>query len=85
MSEDIPLEDRRFILWNTKRDGQVRYPGDRTDGVIGQVTHENVYLTAYASYPGDELPKDLKLGQCIKSVRYNLSSEHGEYDVYRVK
>lgn len=57
--DDVKLEDRRFILWDTIRDGEIRYPSD-------------------------ERPRDLDVGQRIQSVKYGLSGERGEYDIYRV-
>ena len=77
-------KDKLFILWNRARDGVLRYPDKQTDGVLGRLTADNVYLTAYAKYPGDKRPKDLAVGERIENVEYRLSGEFGVYDIYRV-
>jgi len=81
---DVHPNDRRYILWNSKRDGKPRYPDETTDGVLGRLSHNNVYLSTYACYPDDRRPSDLAVGQCIENVRFSLSGEVGYYDIYRV-
>jgi hypothetical protein len=85
---DIPLNERRFILWDPK-DGYMPPRGDDgeflSDGTLGRIGPDNVYLTAYAGYPGQLLPKDLVFGGRIVGVEYRLSGSKGVYDVYRVK
>ena len=83
MDDPVHWNDRLFILWNRRRDGELR-PGRDTDGVIGRVSVNNIYLTAYAKYPGTVRPVDLEVGECIEDVQYHLSGERGFYDVYRV-
>ena len=76
----------RFILWST-RDGAPRRDDDGvivSDGIVGRIGPDNVYLRGYAAYPGDVRPLDLAVGECIRSVRYALSGGAGIYDVYRV-
>lgn len=82
-------KDKRFILWD-KRDGTglPRLDEDEdiiSDGVIGRVGIDNVYLTTYGTYPGDKRPTDLDVGGRIERVRYSLSGSAGEYDIYRVR
>lgn len=84
MNDNVHHNDRRYILWDTKRDGTLRYPDENTDGILGRLSVNNVYLTAYAGYPDDRRPNDLAVGERIENVRYNLSGEVGYYDLYRV-
>lgn len=82
------MSDKRFILWDNN-DGHVRVDEDGdiiSDGVIGRVGIDNVYLTTYGQYPESEVrrPGDLAVGERIQSVRYSLSGGSGYYDVYRV-
>jgi hypothetical protein len=76
---------KRFILWNRERDGELRYPDEQTEGVLGQLSLDNVYLQTYARYPDDKRPDDLKVGECIQGVAYSMSGQRGTYDVYRVR
>lgn len=78
-------DDRRFVLWNLERDGELRYPDEQTTGVLGQITLDNVYLRAYARYPDDRRPDDLEVGERIEGVVYRMSGQRGVYDVYRVR
>jgi len=83
---------KKFIIWDPK-DGLPRYgdwecgDGDKiiSDGVLGRVTEDNVYLTTYAEYPGDMRPKDLETTESIIGVVFRLSGERGVYDIYRVQ
>jgi len=83
------MRSRRFILWDPKDNYRpmTDEEGNQiiSDGVLGRLTIDNVYLTAYANYHGDKRPKDLGVGECIKGVGFNLSGEHGVYDIYRVE
>lgn len=79
----------KFILWNSKRDGH-RPSSDEdgniiSDGVLGRITEDNVYLKVYAKYFDDKRPKDLKVCEAIKGVMFTLSGESGSYDVWRVE
>lgn len=57
-----------------------------SDGVIGRVGPNNVYLTTYACYPKDaKALRELEVGECIKSVVFSLSGSRGVYDIYRVQ
>ena len=79
----------KFILWD-RRDGDrpsFDYDTDQfiSDGIIGRITEDNVYLTTYADYPDGKRPKDLKVGERISGVRYTLSGGKGHYDIWRVE
>lgn len=78
-----------FILWNPKPDQENPvYGADgkiSSDGVIGRVGVDNVYLKTYGQYPDDRRPGALKVGECIKGVVYTLSGQKGTYDIYRVE
>jgi hypothetical protein len=75
-----------FILWD-RRDGAPRRDEDGalvSDGIVGRIGPDNVYLSGYAAYPADTRPLDLDVGGCIPGVGYSLSGSRGTYDVYRV-
>lgn len=80
---------KRFILWDQRDNFQPRMDEEGnqivSDGLLGRVGVDNVYLTAYAQYTGDKRPIDLEVGEAIKDVHFRLSGEHGVYDVYRVE
>lgn len=79
---------RRFILWDPKDNYKPMADEEGneiiSDGVLGRVAWDNVYLKTYAQYPGDKRPLDLGVGEYIKGVHFRLSGEHGVYDIYRV-
>ena len=74
----------RFIVWdrvdgNPNQDDQ----GNITsDGILGRVAIDNVYVSVYASYQ-DKLHTDLGVGECALA-EFNLSGSKGSYLVYRV-
>jgi len=75
----------KFIIYEQNSHPLVADNGNIiSDGIIGRVTLNNVYLTAYAMYPNKQRPKDLEIGECITGVRYSLSDETGMYNIYRV-
>ena len=77
----------KYILWDTRDGYRPRCDEDGeivSDGLLGRITVDNVYLRTYASYPDDKRPADLTVGGAIKGVGYNLSGAKGTYDVYRV-
>lgn len=77
----------KYILHSTKDNYQPREDDDGniiSDGAVGRITANNVYLTGYASYPDDRRPTDLAVGECIHSVVYSLSGSTGIYSIYRV-
>lgn len=79
---------KRFILWDQK-DGP-NPPRDEageilTNGCLGRLTINNVYLTSYGARPdGAKAYDELELGEAVRNVRFSLSGSKGEYDVYRV-
>ena len=79
----------RFILWDP-RDGYPRFdaevdpPKCVSDGLLGRVGADNVYLTVYAEYPDEKRPQDLEIGQAIAGVGFSLSGGKGSYDIVRV-
>jgi len=83
------LKNRRFILWDTKDNYRPMTDEEGneivSDGILGRLSLDNVYLTTYANYHGDKRPRDLEIGECIKGVGFRLSGEHGVYDIYRVE
>jgi len=77
----------KFIIWDTKDNFQPRRDDDGvivSDGVLGRIEEDNVYLAIYAEYPTSVRPNDLPVGKCIKDVQFSLSGSKGKYDVYRV-
>ena len=79
---------KKYILWDPRDNYRPRQDDDgviNSDGLLGRVTEDNVYLKVYANYPGEKTHSDLKAGQHIKGVVFNLSGEKGTYDVYRVE
>jgi len=80
----------KYILWNSNRDGD-RPTTDEdgaiiSDGVLGRLTADNVYLKVYAQYPeGQPLIEDIAVGEAVRGVRFHLSGETGFYDVWRVE
>lgn len=79
---------KKFILWDPRDNYRPSTDEEGneivSDGVLGRLSSDNVYLTTYAQYPGDKRPDDLRVGEYIKGVHFRLSGEHGVYDVYRV-
>jgi hypothetical protein len=95
MSKLVEAPEKRFILWDRK-DGEFPRRSDVevdehmanliiSEGVLGWITEDNVYLTTYANYPGVERPRDLAVGCRISNVQYSLSGSKGVYDLYRVR
>ncbi len=81
----------KYILWNRKRDGQFP-PLDEngeeiiSDGAIGRVDAENVYLKTYARFrPESKKLDELVRGERIKDVVFSLCGERAKYDVIRVE
>ena len=76
----------KFIIWDP-RDGFPRRDEDDniiSDGIIGRVGKENVYLKIYAEYTGDKRPWDLDVNDWIDDVVFSLSGSRGTYDIWRV-
>jgi hypothetical protein len=79
----------QYILFSTEEGPRPRVDDDgmiTTDGVMGRIGPDNIYLNAYAKWPrGAKRLADLEVGERIKDVEYRLSGEKATYDVYRVK
>ena len=79
---------KRFILWDPQDGNPRREEGGAfiSDGIVGRVDENNVYLTTYGRFPEGEArsPGDLSVGQSICGVRYSQSGSAGTYDIYRV-
>lgn len=79
---------KQFIIWDPRDGSPHRADGSLiSDGLIGRVGADNVYLRAYPQWPSlvtSETLKELRVGACIRGVRYNLSGTQGTYDIYRV-
>jgi hypothetical protein len=77
-----------FILFSREESHRPRVDDEgkiTSDGVMGRITADSVYLTAYAKWPkGAKRLNDLEVGECIQGVEYRLSGTRGVYDVYRV-
>lgn len=77
-----------FILWDHKDGGYPTRGEDGeiiTDGILGRIGIDNVYLTTYGARPKGTVPYEkLEVGQRVSNVRFSLSGETGYYDVYRV-
>jgi hypothetical protein len=84
-------DEPRYIIWDP-RDGEPRTDGDgeiTSDGVIGRIGRDNVYLRGYAKYAdGTEYGPDgapvLEPGQ-FAVAEFGLSGSKGTYRVYRVR
>jgi hypothetical protein len=78
----------KFIIWDPRDNYRPRTDEEGneivSDGLLGRVGEDNVYLTTYAEYPRGRRHTDLAVGECVKGVHFRLSGEHGVYDVYRV-
>ena len=86
--------EKQFILWdrNDARDPGYNGPSFSEDGteiitsgVLGRVGINNVYLTTYAEYPGDERPCDLAVNERIKDVHFSLCGGSTVVDIWRVR
>jgi hypothetical protein len=93
--------EKKFIIWDPRdEDPPGRGPrrdedGNITsDGLIGRVGEDNVYLTAYAGYtgrtakPGEDWKtrthRDLEVGEWT-GADFSLSGSKGHYQVWRVQ
>jgi hypothetical protein len=78
------IRGRRVVEWLEEKvprndDGSIA-----TDGAIGRITADNVYIATYAENLSREELDALEVGGHISDVRYHLSGEEGHYDIYRV-
>lgn len=77
----------RFIIWDPK-DGRPTRGDDgtiTTSGLVGEITEDNAFLTAYAEWPTSKRPRELEVNESILDVGFSLSGSKGRYDVYRVR
>lgn len=84
---DMRASGPLYILWDP-RDGSLALQDDGTiisDGLIGRIGPDNIYLTAYAKYPTGKSYRDLDVGEGIAGVVFSLSGSRGVYTVYRVR
>ena len=83
------MSEKKFIIWDPKDGSRPRVDDEGnivSDGLIGRVTQNNVYLTTYAGYPNNSQPLgDLPVGGGVYGVKFSLSGSTGFYDVYRVQ
>lgn len=84
------MSEKKFIIWDTRDgNGLPRVDDDGqivSEGVLGRITENNVYLRAYPRWPEGAKPvSELEVGEAIKNVKYSLSGSSGYYDVYRVE
>lgn len=62
-----------------------------SDGILGKISRNNVYLTAYPNLDNAVWPEgcnsldDLQIGQRVENVEYSLSGSSGVYDIYRIQ
>lgn len=85
--QDIPLSDRRFIVWDPK-DGEPRRTEDGgylSSGCMGVIpgSSENPYLSSYGIWTDGRSPKDLGVHERCK-VTYSLSGSKGDYVLIRI-
>ena len=77
----------KFIIWDTNDGPLPRCDDDGkivSEGVLGCVDGDSVYITSYGSYPGDKRPKNLEVGECIAGVLFAYEGQPWILDVYRV-
>jgi hypothetical protein len=80
--------EKQFILWD-EADGRPRRDESGewvSDGLLGRVGLDNVYLRAYGARPeGASAYDDLEVGEAVHDVVFRLSGSVGRYSVYRVR
>jgi hypothetical protein len=79
--------EKQFIIWDPK-DGRPSRDDGRivSDGCIGRIGLDNVYLTAYgAREHGSKTYDELEVGESVLNVTFRLSGQKGVYDIYRVR
>lgn len=77
----------KFVVWDL-RDGDSPWRGDGSlisEGCLGRIGRDNVYLTAYAQYADARRPWDLAVGGVLYDVVFRLSGQRGSYSVWRVE
>jgi len=90
------MPEKLFIIWDEK-DGLPRVDEDGniiSDGIIGRVGLNNVYINTYATYhrtvyqkgkpPYNMTPADLEVGEHMLAS-FSLSGTKGTYQVWRVQ
>ena len=82
----------KYIIWDPRDNYRPREDDDGnlvSDGLIGRVGRDNVYIRVYAQY-GEDVKRDingnlaLEVGQFVEAT-FCLSGEKGSYHVYRVQ
>jgi len=85
-SNDIPLSDRRFIVWDPKEGEPMRSEdgGYLSSGCMGVIpgSKDNPYLSYYGVWDGRS-PEDLGVHERCR-VTYSLSGSRGDYVVIRI-
>jgi hypothetical protein len=90
MIEGGTMEKAKFILWDPK-DGEPRTDEAgviTSDGIIGRVGRDNVYVRTYPVY--DDVERDIEGNVSLEVggfavATFNLSGSKGRYRVYRVQ
>jgi len=94
---DTNNANRRYIIWDSRRDGDPRRDEDGriiSDGIIGRVSADNCYMTTYAcnkrrvDVSGGELPRTLDAldenDYHPLLADFSLSGSKSTYEIYRV-
>lgn len=87
IQQDIPMSDRRFIIWDPKYGEPMRSEdgGYLSSGCMGVIpgSTENPYLSSYGTWTEGRKPEDLGIHERCR-VTYNLSGSKGDYLVIRI-
>jgi hypothetical protein len=83
--------EKKFILWNPIESGVYKSPTKEkgriiSEGIIGRVTYENVYISVYPEYePGHKNPRDLEINESLLDVVFHMCGTKTKVDLYRVE
>lgn len=79
----------KFIIWDNRDHYRPRQDDDgaiTSDGLLGRLDKDNVYIRTYAQYPeGSKRVTELSVGESISGVKFQLAGQTGVYDIYRVE